>query len=67
MVCMEDKEKKVGLVWMISLRGVVWRVSVFFVVLSLVLCFVSVRLFFLVLFELTIADGQQQRSSSASN
>ena len=52
-VCMEDKEKKVGLVWMISLRGVVWRVSVFFVVLSLVLCFVSVRLFFLVLFELT--------------
>ena len=39
-VCMEDKEKKVGLVWMISLRGVVWRVSVFFVVLScVVFCF----------------------------
>ena len=46
-VCMEDKEKKVGLVWMISLRGVVWRVSVFFVVLSCVLCLFLSDFFFL--------------------
>ena len=49
-VCMEDKEKKVGLVWMISLRGLVWRVSVFFVLLlsCVVFCFCFFfRLFFL--------------------
>ena len=26
-VCMEDKEKKVGLVWMMSLRGLTWGMS----------------------------------------